>query len=101
MKDTILLEAEASFEDTPGGGLLIRKDQVITPEFLAECAEKRNSTEQTGWLHEVAEVPTMLVEVWARQGFDIVNDRNIKARDIVKRLKAEGLDDFLTTNKRV
>jgi hypothetical protein len=49
----------------------------------------------------VAEVPTMLVEVWARQGFDIVNDRNIKARDIVKRLKAEGLDDFLTTNKRV
>jgi hypothetical protein len=97
----ILHEAEASFEDVPGGGLIIRKDQVITPEFLAECAEKRNSTERTGWLHEVAEVPTMLVEVWARQGFDIVNDRNIKARDIVKRLKAEGLDDFLTTNKRV
>jgi hypothetical protein len=48
----------------------------------------------------VAEIPTGVVEVWKSQGFDI-NDRNIKARDIVKPPRAEGLDAFITTNKRV
>lgn len=99
MTDT-LLEAEPTFLDAPGGGLIIRKDQTITPGFLNAIAEKRNSTERTGWFHEVAEIPTGVVEVWKSQGFDI-NDRNIKARDIVKRLKAEGLEDFITTPKRV
>jgi hypothetical protein len=94
-----LLEAEPSFIDGPDG-LIIRKDQTITDDFLRDAAEKRNTTERTGWFHEVAEIPTGVVEVWKSQGFDI-NDRNIKARDIVKRLRAEGLEAFITTNKRV
>jgi hypothetical protein len=85
-----LHEVEPSFHDGPDG-LIIRSDQIITDDFLKDIAEKRNTTERTGWLHEVAELPTGVVEVWKAQGFDI-NDRNIKARDIVKRLRTEGLE---------
>jgi hypothetical protein len=94
-----LFDAEATFIDSPDG-LVIRKDQNITDEFLQGIADKRDSTGRTGWLHEVAEIPTGVVEVWKSQGFDI-NDRNIKARDIVKRLRNEGLDAFVTTRKKV
>lgn len=96
---TILLDAEPSFIDGPDG-LIVRKDQTITDDFLRDIADKRNSTERTGLFHEVAEIPTGVVEVWRSQGFDI-NDRNIKARDIVNRLRREGLEAFITTSKKV
>jgi hypothetical protein len=98
----IIYDAEPTFLNSPDG-LIVRKDQEITDEFLADIADKRhNSTSMaTGWFHEVAEVPTGVVEIWQAQGFDIVKDRNIKARDIVARLRRDGLDAFITTNKRV
>jgi hypothetical protein len=100
MNETLRLhEVEPSFQDGPDG-LIIRSDQIITDDFLKDIAEKRNTTERTGWFHEVAEIPTGVVEVWKAQGFDI-NDRNIKARDIVGRLRREGLEAFITTPKRV
>jgi hypothetical protein len=101
MKQPTLLEVEPTFMDGPDG-LIIRTDQTITDQFLQGVADKRNASGSapTGWLHEVAEIPTGVVEVWKAQGFDI-NDRNIKARDIVSRLRREGLDDFISTTKRV
>ena len=96
----IIHEVEPTFKDGPDG-LIIRYDQEITDDFLKGIAEKRNTTERTGWFHEVAEIPTGVVEVWQAQGFDIIRDRNIRARDIVSRLRREGLEAFISTNKRV
>jgi hypothetical protein len=42
----------------------------------------------------------VVVEKWMREGFDIMGP-GITAADIVKRLKAENLDAFLTTDKSV
>jgi hypothetical protein len=97
---TPLHEAEASFESSPGGGLIIRKDQIITEEQLTRNAEMRNYEGREHEFMEVASVPTVVVEIWQRQGFDIF-DRNITSRDIVNRLKSEGLDAFVTTSKKV
>jgi hypothetical protein len=49
----------------------------------------------------VASIPTVVVEKWRREGFDIMSDRNITGAEIVSRLKAENLDGFLTTDKSI
>ena len=46
----------------------------------------------------VAQIPTIVVEQWMREGFDIFRGEH-SAADIVKRLKRENLHAFLTTEK--
>ena len=94
-------EAEPHFHSAAGRGLVIEKRQVITPDLLRQTHEARLKTEAEDEFMHVAAVPTAVVEHWARQGFDILRDKNIKAKDIAKRLKAEGLDQFLCTSKKV
>ena len=48
----------------------------------------------------VASIPTVIVEKWMKEGFNIF-DQNVDGKDIIKRLKAEGLDAFLTTEKSI
>lgn len=100
-KQPILLDAEPTFENGPDGELLIRKDQIITEEMLRRNNDMRHYEGREANFMEVASIPTAVVEVWQRQGFDIMRDRNITARDIVKRLKAENLGAFVTTRKKV
>lgn len=97
---TKLLDAEPSFENGPGGELLIRKDQTIAPQQLERNRDMRHYEGREGEFMAVAEVPTIVVEMWKRKGFDMM-DRNVTARDIIKRLRAEGLEAFITTRKRV
>ena len=48
---------------------------------------------------KVASIPTAVVEKWMREGFNIMTDKNITAKQIVNKLKSENLDAFLTTEK--
>ena len=49
----------------------------------------------------VPRYPTVVVEKWMREGFDIMSGEH-SAAEIVKRLKkAENLEAFLTTEKSV
>ena len=85
------------------GGLLIKKQQIITDDFMDNLKDRRfrsSSVREKDFMH-VASIPVGIVEKWMREGFDIIKDRNITAAQIMARLKAEGLDDFLATNKRV
>lgn len=97
-----LLDAEPSFHDSPDG-LIIRKQQVITDHLLSSTASIRfeGAQRREGEFMHIAAIPTLVVEKWQREGFDIMTDRNITARQIAARLKAEGLDAFLATSKRV
>lgn len=97
-----MFEADQSFADGPDG-LIIRHDQEITPELLDHLADARHNSQHSreGDFMHVAAIPTIIVEQWQRDGFDIMNDRNITASQIVARLKAENLTAFLATNKRV
>ena len=48
----------------------------------------------------VASIPTVVVEKWMREGFNIMSGEH-SASEIVKRLKNENLEAFLTTEKSV
>jgi hypothetical protein len=85
------------------GGLLIRKDQEITSDFLDDLKDRRFASSQVRereYMH-VASIPVVVVEKWINEGFNILSDKNITHADIVARLKREHLDGFLATNKRV
>jgi hypothetical protein len=47
---------------------------------------------------QIASLPGALVDHWFRQGFNIW-DRNIRAQDIIDRLRNENLGAFLCTSK--
>jgi hypothetical protein len=84
------------------GGLYNKRSQEIPQSFLDSLREQRiNSTNQVeGDYMRVASIPTVIVEKWMREGFNIF-DQNVDGKDIIKRLKAEGLDAFLTTEKSI
>lgn len=94
-----LLDAEPSFHDSPDG-LIIRKDQTITNDLLNSTAASRANRGREGEFMPVASIPTIVVERWLREGFDIFKD-GITAHEIVARLRKEDLGAFLTTSKRV
>lgn len=96
-----LLDAEPEFLNGPSGELLIKKQQIITDDMLRSTAAARAYAGREGNFMKIASIPTGVVEKWQREGFDIMTDRNITAREIVTRLSAEDLGAFLTTEKRV
>jgi hypothetical protein len=80
--------------------LVIKHTQDIPDYWLQAQADKRFASSQTKakeW-HEVCSVPVVVVEKWLREGFDI---HKATAREIVKKLKSENLEAFLSTTKRV
>lgn len=101
-KDILLYGNDESI-DADMDGLFLRGEQEITDEFLTDLAERRHQStfvRESEFMH-VAEIPAVVVDHWKRNGFDIIGDPSITAKQIVSRLKAEGLDAFLATNKKV
>ena len=83
-------------------GLVLKHTQDISQSFLDGIKETRNASldKREGDYMSVAQIPVVVVEKWMREGFDIMAP-GITAAEIVKRLKAENLDAFLTTDKSV
>jgi len=62
--------------------------------------QRTNSSQQReGEMMKVASIPTAVIEKWMREGFNVMTDKNITAKEIVNKLKNENLDAFLTTEK--
>jgi len=74
--------------------------QEIPMDFLDGLQSERlaSAAVRAGELHRVASVPTAVVEIWLRQGLDI---HKMTAREIVAKLHRDGLDAFVTSNKRI
>jgi hypothetical protein len=99
--DIVLHDVEWQMGESVGG-LHIKKQQIITDAFMDDLKDARFASKApAGNFHKVASIPVAIIEKWMREGFDILKDKNITAAQIVKRLKAEGLDGFLATNKRI
>ena len=83
-------------------GLFIQRSQEIPQHLLDDIAEQRNqsTSRREGNFMKVASIPTVIVEKWMSEGFNIF-DPNVNGREIVKRLKAENLEAFLTTEKSI
>lgn len=83
--------------DEDVGGLFVKKQQYISDEFLTANAESRfESKAPSKDYHRFASVPVVVVEQWLKQGFDVYKE---SPKAIVKRLRAENLEAFLTSNK--
>lgn len=82
------------------GEWAVRRDQVIPTSYLDELRAERDasSTTRAKEYHRVASIPVNLVELWLAQGFNVYT---AEPDEIVKRLKAEGFDAFITSNKTV
>lgn len=80
-------------------GLFVKKNQIISDDFLTMTKDDRfDSKERAKEYHRVASIPVVVVEKWLKEGFDIYREP-LKA--IIKKLKQENLDAFLTSNKSV
>ncbi|MDC0134479.1 hypothetical protein OAI36_00330 [Alphaproteobacteria bacterium] len=78
-----------------------KHSQDIPNWHLDNLKEQRlNSTsKKEGEFMKVASIPTAVIEKWMREGFNVMTDKNITAKQIVNKLKNENLDAFLTTEK--
>lgn len=83
-------------------GLVLKQSQDISQSFLDGIKDTRNASldKREGDYMSVAQIPVVVVEKWMREGFDILGP-GVTAAEIVKRLKTENLDAFLTTDKSV
>lgn len=80
-------------------GLLVRKDQEITSDFLDQLADDRLASKApAGDFHKIASIPVVVVEKWLREGFDIYRE---DAKAILKKLRDEDLTAFIATTKKV
>lgn len=81
-------------------GFVIERFQEIPAELTDRIkAHKANSvTERARELHWAGSVPAILVVKWRNEGFDVFREP-VKA--IIARLKREGYEDFIATNKRI
>lgn len=99
---TQLIDPNITFENDSDNALVVKKEQAIPQSFLdrLKTARDDSSNNKMGDYHRVASIPTVVVEKWMREGFNIW-DKNVTAKEIVARLKLENLDYFLTTTKSV
>jgi hypothetical protein len=98
---TELILPTHTFKDDPDEQLIVEHSQVISDDLLAQNQELRDaSAARAGEYHKLAAIPTVIVEKWMREGFNIFED-GVQAKEIIARLKRENLDAFITTTKRV
>ena len=100
-KKTMLHGVDTSYE-ADVQGVFNKHSQHIQQSFLDNIKAQRNASKDNreGEFMSVATIPTIVVEKWMREGFNIMTGEH-SAAEIVKRLKAENLDAFLTTEKSV
>jgi hypothetical protein len=81
-------------------GLYRHYTQVIDTELLDTLKSERlaKTALRSKDLDRVASVPTFVVELWNRQGYDFYH---MSAREIVAKLNADDLGAFISTPKRV
>jgi hypothetical protein len=102
MQNPYIIEKLVRFENAPGVGsnqsLVIAEEQFIPDEFLSDLRREREDSISTpaGEFHRVCSVPTGIADKWKREGFDIYRE---PAEEILKRLRKEQLDGFITSNK--
>jgi hypothetical protein len=80
-------------------GLLIQTYQEIPTEFVDGLKAERFHNSQArfkGEYHRAASIPQAIVDKWIRDGFDFWN---ASVPTCIAKLKAEGLDYFITSDK--
>jgi len=79
-------------------GVYIQTYQDIPSEFLDNLNEHRKASAHRpmGEYERVASIPAIFVTQWLQEGFNVYT---APIKDVVKRLKEQSLDGFLTTER--
>ena len=77
-----------------------KKSQFIPQSFIQDLRNQRFASTHTreGENQRIASIPVAVHEKWLREGFDLFQHSH---KEVLKRLRAENLDAFITTNKQV
>lgn len=95
-----LLSAETDFIDMDDKNFTIKSEQHITSAFIDDLRDSRYASHDNreGEYMRVASIPVVVHEKWLREGFDLFKEPHKK---VIAKLKAENLDAFIATNKRL
>lgn len=99
--DFKLIDAEVDFLDGDHDTqLVIKRHQHITQQHLDSLKEARKESTQykMGDWHRAASIPTAVHEAWLAQGYDCTKEPIHKT---LAKLRAESLDYFITTDRRI
>ena len=99
-KNKINLAGVNSEYQTQGNDVIQKSTQQLSQAFLDDLKDQRNESTKgrEGEFMRVASIPTAVIEQWTREGFNIYE---VTGPEIVKRLKDQNLDAFMTTDKRI
>jgi hypothetical protein len=80
-------------------GLTIKNTQHIDQKWLDGLKDERNNSgkQREKEFMRVASIPTAVVDQWLREGFNIYE---VSGKEIVKKLREQNLDYFMTTEKK-
>ena len=101
-------QADFTFSDV-SNRLLIEDDravfkrtQDIGNHFLSDLASQRAASVHApiGDFHHVCSIPVVVIEKWFAEGFNIY-DKNVTAKDILKRLQSQDMTGLMATSKSV
>lgn len=83
-----------------GNDVIRKHTQTISQSFLDDLKDSRNASkdQREGEFMRVASIPTIVVEQWLREGFNIWE---ATGPEIVKRLRDQNLEGFMATEKRI
>lgn len=98
-KKPTLLGSETDY--IQDGDRVTRKHtQIITDAFIEDLRDNRYNSHNVreGHTMRVASIPVVIHEKWLREGFDLFKEPHKK---VVAKLKAENLDAFIATDKRL
>src|SRR5438309_156316 len=87
----------------PEGELILTRSQELPHDFLdgIKAARDASAAAPVGDLMYVGTIPDVIVEKWMAEGFDILNNDGITFAEITAKLKHDGLDGLIGTNRRV
>lgn len=92
-----IIEQQIDFDEN-SEGLVVIKSQDIPQWWIDDLKEARFQSKfsKAGEMHRVASVPQAVVEKWLSEGYDVHKEPVAKS---VAKLKAEGLEYFVTSDK--
>ena len=79
------------------GDMAYRRTQDIDDGFLRRLRNERQLQDRK-FAPEMLKVASIPCEKWLREGFDV---HKAPLKDVVRKLRTEGLEDFIVTSKRV
>lgn len=94
-----LIETKVDFHEQ-GDNLIVEKTQDIPTWWLDDLKDARfeSKSKPMGEFHRAASIPQAVHELWLSQGYDCTKE---PIRKTLAKLKHEGLDAFITTDKQI